>query len=155
MPATEATKPIRYVLEYQHGVDDKRRVQVPAKWKPPENQSDFELMLLLWELEGQPPCLQALPPAAADRLMAKVNALDFGDPKADSLRRNITGGCEFVKIDSAGRICLPQKLALAANITDTVIFVGMLDRFQLWSPDNWTKVQEIDRANKAEALKRI
>ncbi len=155
MPATEAIKQIRYLLEYEHGVDDKRRVQVPAKWKPTDHQPDFELMLLLWELEGQPPCLLALPPAAAEKLVAKVSALDFGDPKADSLRRNITGGCEFVKIDGAGRICLPQKLAVAANITDKVVFIGMLDRFQLWSPENWTKVQEVDRANKAEALKRI
>ena len=50
-----------YTSCYRHGVDDKRRVQVPAKWRPKEEEAEYTL--ILWPHDGQPDaCLLVLPP---------------------------------------------------------------------------------------------
>ena len=156
MPTSPVTKPARYLAEYDHGVDDKRRVQVPAKWRPPEGEQDgFEIMLCQWQLPGQPPCLLALPPAACQEMDARIRALPFGDPEAEKLRRILSGISDVVTLDSAGRICLPQKLAEAAQIKTKAMLVGMWDRFQLWSPENYALVKSADAADAAKVIKLI
>ena len=71
--------------EFEFGVDDKRRVQVPAKWRPPEGTV---LSVHLWQPEGlKRPCLQVLSPIAARKLEDKLEAMAFSDPRVDTLRR--------------------------------------------------------------------
>ena len=45
MPSEEPSEPIYYNSIYRHGVDEKRRVQIPAKWRPARPEV---LTLVLW-----------------------------------------------------------------------------------------------------------
>lgn len=134
-------------------MDDKRRLQIPAKWRPAEESEDFEFLLVIWQLEGQEkPCLLALPPVVLESLVKKINDLPFGDLRAETLRRLLTQDSESVTIDSAGRICLPQRFADAAGIMRKATLVGMVDRFQIWNPEYYKIIQAQDAARKREAL---
>ncbi len=155
MAGPDVNKSIVYLSEYEHGVDDKRRIQIPAKWRPSDESKDFELMVLRWQLPGQPPCLLVLPPAAKERLSEKMASMPFADPKAETLRRLLTSNCDCVSIDGAGRMTLPQKLAQSVGINKTAVLVGMWDRFQVWSPENRELVKQLDAANEAESFKLI
>ncbi|MEL6127189.1 MAG: division/cell wall cluster transcriptional repressor MraZ, partial [Pseudomonadota bacterium] len=44
--------------------------------------------------------------------------------------------------DDNGRIVLGQALRETSGITDTALFVGMTDRFQIWDPAAYAKDQE-------------
>jgi MraZ protein len=44
------------------------------------------------------------------------------------------GDCE---IDAQGRILLPPPLRQAAGLAREVVVVGVLNRFEVWSPDAW------------------
>lgn len=149
----EPSKTTVYLSEYEFGVDDKRRLQVPAKWRPPDGGEGFEFFLLRWQPDREKPvCLLALPPAAFQKLTDKVSALPFSDPKAEVLRRSLTRASDVVTVDNAGRICLPKGLADAAGIQKRALLVGMLDRFQIWSPENYESVRVEDEANTPAAL---
>jgi MraZ protein len=153
MAEEKAVSGTRYYAVYEHLVDDKRRVQVPAKWRPPADQPELEFLLVLWHPKGQEhPCLLALPPPVLAALERKISDLAFSDLRAETLRRVITRKSDSVKLDSAGRICLPQRLAEAAGITRKAVLVGMLDRFQIWNPDHYKAVEEQDNAREQEAL---
>lgn len=153
MSATEPSRAVKYLFEYEHGVDEKRRLQIPAKWRPAVDQEGFEFVLLRWHPPGQrAPCLLALPPTAFQQLSDKVSALPFSDTKAETLRRALTRAADVVTLDSVGRICLPQRLADAAGIQKRAILIGMLDRFQIWSPENYEAVKADDEARVNEAL---
>jgi len=116
-----------YLSEYEFGVDEKRRLQVPAKWRPADGGEGFEFYLLRWQPDrSKPVCLLVLPPAAFQKLTNKVSELSFSDPKAEVLRRSLTRAADVVTLDNAGRICLPKGLADAAGIQKRAVLVGTL-----------------------------
>ena len=53
---------------YRHGVDEKRRVQIPAKWRPETDGT--ELTVILWPKHQAGACLRVLPPEEMAKLMA-------------------------------------------------------------------------------------
>jgi MraZ protein len=149
-------KAICYLAEYEFGVDEKRRVQIPSKWRPEVVETDFEYVLFRWQPEpGKPVCLLVLPPESMGRLRLKMAELSYSDRQAETLRRSLTRASDTATLDSAGRIVLPQRLAEAAGIRKRAVLVGMFDRFQVWSPENYELVRAEDEANTSEALKLI
>jgi len=135
-------------------MDDKRRVQVPAKWRP--SQPEVEFTVILWP-NGPEACLLVLPPARMTELMKKIEAMPFADAKAQTLRRLIGSNSASVALDKAGRICLPDNLAKAVGLeTDKeALLVGLLDRFEIWNPERYERVNAVDTASLPEALKTI
>ncbi len=57
------------------------------------------------------------------------------DPNKVVLKRFIGSESVQVTLDKAGRICLPEKMAKEAGISEEAVLVGLLDRFEIWSPD--------------------
>jgi len=109
-----------------------------------------------WKAEGQRhPCLLVLPPATARKLEEKMEGMSFSDPKAETLRRLLGADCDDLTLDSAGRICLPEKLASKAGIGKKVILVGLFDRFQIWNPEFYADTQVTDEVARPDAIKLI
>ncbi len=151
MDASQTTAPTYYNALYRHGVDEKRRVQIPAKWRPTE--ADVEFTLVLWPKSKEGPCLRVLPPKQMAMLMRDIDAMPNTDPNKVVLKRFIGSKSVQVPLDKGGRICLPEEMANAAGITDTAILVGLLDRFEIWSPERYESVQNSDAVMAQEAFK--
>jgi MraZ protein len=145
------TEPKYYNSLYRHGVDEKRRIQIPAKWRPAEPGT--ELTLVLWPKAKEGTCLRVLLPQQMAKLMQDVNALPNSDSNKVVLKRFIGSGSEQVALDKAGRICLPDKMAKDAGIGTEAILVGLLDRFEIWSPDRYERVMVSDAIMAQEAFK--
>src|SRR5262245_29822911 len=143
--------PTYYNSVYRHGVDEKRRLQVPAKWRPAGD--DVELTLILWPKSKEGPCIRVLPPREMEKLMIEIQAMPSSDPNKVVLKRFIGSASIQVSVDKGGRICLPEDLAKAAGITDQAVMVGLLDRFEIWSPERHEKVRASDAVMAEEAIK--
>ena len=141
MSGQTANELIIYNGEFHHGVDDKRRVQIPARWAP--NKSG-EYMVVAWPKHQAGICLRALPPAPLAKLMQEIEAMPSSDPMKGLLKRDIGTKSIQVKLDNAGRICIPEDLAKAADISDKAVVAGLLDRFEIWNPARYTRAREID-----------
>ncbi len=136
---------------YEHGVDEKRRVQVPAKWRPAK--SGVELTVVVWPQSKEGPCLRVLPPEQMAKLMQEIDAMPSSNPNKVSLKRFIGGESVQVTLDTVGRICLPEQMARVAGITDKAVLVGLLDRFEIWSPERSARVKAADAIMAQEAFK--
>jgi|SRR6267378_7343331 len=136
---------------YRHGVDEKRRVQIPAKWRPAK--SGVELTLVLWPKGNEGPCLRVLPPQKMADLMRDIDAMPSSDPSKVVLKRFIGSKSIQVTLDTVGRICVPEEMARAAGISDSAVLVGLLDRFEIWSPERFDKVAAADEVMAHEAFK--
>ncbi len=135
--------PLFFSSEYKFGIDSKRRVQIPAKWRGVSSGGTFTL--LVWRKKaGQAACLLALPPAAMVDLMQKLKEMPFADPRAEALRRSLGARSDQVVLDKAGRICLPDKLAAAAGLQEDALLIGMFDRFQIWDPARYEAASAMD-----------
>ena len=136
---------------YRHGVDEKRRLQIPAKWRPAE--AGIEFTLVLWPKAKEGPCLRVLPPEQMAALMKDIAAMPNSDPNKGILKRVIGSGSEQVTVDKTGRICLPESMARETGITDEAVLVGLLDRFEIWNPERYEKVRTSDSVMAQEAFK--
>lgn len=143
--------PVYYNSYYHHGVDEKRRVQIPAKWRPAEPGVEFTM--ILWPKSKEGPCLRVLPPKQMARLMRDIDAMPNSDPGKPALKRFIGSESIQVEVDKSGRVCLPEKMARDAGIDEQVVLVGLLDRFEIWSPERWERVKAADSILAQEAFK--
>ena len=136
---------------YQHGVDEKRRVQIPAKWRP--TAPEVEFTLILWPKAKEGPCLRVLPPKEMAELMRDIDAMPNGDPNKVVLKRFIGSESVQVMVDKGGRICLPEPMAKAAGIKGEATLVGLLDRFEIWNPSRYEAVKASDAVMAPEAFR--
>lgn len=144
---------IFYNSLYRHGVDGKRRVQIPAKWRPSKPE---ELTLILWPKGSiSDACLLVLPPREWSGLVEKLRAMPFYDPKAQALRHLIGRKSDRVAIDRAGRICLPEGMARAAGLESEAVLVGLVDRFEIWNPERYEASSAMDEQLMSEAFQLI
>ena len=151
MSTAAVNQPVYYSSLFRHGVDEKRRLQIPAKWRP--TSEEFQFTLILWpngELAG--PCLLALPPELMVELVAKLKTLPFGHPEAQTLRRSLGKDSAQVTMDKAGRICLPEEITTKAGIVNEAVVVGLVDRFQIWSPERYALIDAQDNDLKPKAF---
>ena len=151
MSDAKTVPPTYYNSCYRHGVDDKRRVQIPAKWRPEDD--GVELTMILWPKHNAGNCLRVLPPAEMAQLMADIDAMPAGDDKKVFLKRFIGSESVQVTLDKSGRICLPDEMARKADIKDEAVMVGLLDRFEIWNPARYEKVKAADAVLAHEAFK--
>ena len=78
MSTTAQNETIYYNSLFRHGVDEKRRVQIPAKWLP--TTGGVEFTLILWPKAKEGPCLRVLPPQEMAELMASIDGMANSDP---------------------------------------------------------------------------
>ena len=147
----QPSETIYYNSLFRHGVDEKRRVQIPAKWLPTEGSVEFTM--ILWPKAKEGPCLRVLPPQEMAELMASIDAMPNSDPNKVVLKRFIGGESIQVTLDKAGRICLPEEMAKATGIREKAVLVGLLDRFEIWNPERYEKVKASDAVMAQEAFK--
>jgi MraZ protein len=151
MGAEETIEPIYYNSVYRHGVDEKRRLQIPAKWRPAKPEIEFTL--IVWPKAQEGPCLRVLPPKEMAELMQEIDAMPSGAPNKVVLKRIIGSSSVQVSVDKSGRICLPEEMARQAGIKNQAVLVGLLDRFEIWNPDRYQAVQSSDAVMAHEAFK--
>ncbi|MEO5803819.1 MAG: hypothetical protein ABIR24_09835 [Verrucomicrobiota bacterium] len=151
MGSAETLEPTYYNSLYQHGVDEKRRVQIPAKWRPAKPEVEFTL--IVWPKAKEGPCLRVLPPKEMAELMRDIDAMPNSDPSKVVLKRFIGSESVQVVVDKAGRICLPEEMAKAAGIKDEAMLVGLLDRFEIWNPGRFEAVKASDAVMAPEAFR--
>lgn len=134
---------VTYNGQFVHGVDEKRRLQVPARWRPDSGEMEWKAMLFPKNgLQGH--YIAVVTTETYHRIMAKLNAAGMGDEKALAVMRYFSRNSGDLVMDKAGRVMLPEILAKAAGIEKEAILVGMFERFEIWSPErfNATAAQE-------------
>ena len=116
---------------FHHGIDDSRRVMFPARWRPKDPGVVFRV--LPWPVNVEH-CLLVLPPERWDVMMQKLKMNRMQDPNVAALERVLGGTSAALTLDKVGRLCLTENLAKAAALEKEAVFVGRLDKFEIWSP---------------------
>lgn len=130
--------------EYEHSVDAKGRVAVPAKFRP-------QLETGLVVTRGFERCLLVYPLQEWASLAQRVSAVSFLQAEARQLRRLLFASAFDTELDRQGRILLPAPLREYASIVDTAIVAGMNTYFEIWAKESWDS-QQSDLADEAGAI---
>ena len=123
-----------FLGEYEHTVDTKGRMAVPAKFRA---QMDEGAVLS----KGMGTCLSIYTMA---RWEEKSNELVAGKT-SDELRdfeRRIYPSASEIDLDAQGRMVIPAKLRTYAELSSEVTVVGVRDHFEIWDRAVWQSYQE-------------
>lgn len=122
-----------FLGEYEHTVDDKGRMAIPAKFRAGLAEG-------LVVTRGFDQNLLVYPMTVWRELAARINALPMSQPAARNLRRLLFGSAADVEIDKQGRILLPANLREYAGITGEAVVAGLDTFIEIWSNERWAAV---------------
>lgn len=117
-------------------MDKKGRVSIPSRFRE-ILRSDYEDQVVLSPGDG---CLVAYPieewEEHEDAILRKISR--FSKSKNKYMRYR-TSRAQECPIDSQGRVLVPPKLRDKARLKDKILFVGMIDHFEIWNQDAYEK----------------
>lgn len=113
---------------YQHTIDPKGRLSVPAKFRDVLAQYDGHLVVV-----PNDHCLEVHPLEEWQRLEAKLREQSRFNPEVREISRLYMSRAKDVTLDGAGRILLPQDARQQAGLEKEVTLVGGgLPQFEVW-----------------------
>ncbi len=120
-----------FVGRYEHSLDTKGRVILPARFRAPfEERGGY----LTKHREG---CLALWTPGEFERQTAITHASAAKGRTHRNRERQWASSSQPVDIDRQGRMAVPQFLRDFARLVDDVLVVGVIDRIELWQPAAW------------------
>ena|SRR5437867_72354 len=134
--------------DFLYGVDQSRRVMVPAIWRPKKAKVVFTA--ILWPINVEE-FLLVLPPERWQMLLDTLKTKSLHDKRVATLERVIGATSAPLLLDKVGRFCLPDHLALPAGIEKDARFVGRLQKFEIWSPNRYQTATPQDKSAAAAA----
>jgi MraZ protein len=139
-----------YTGAFRHTLDDKNRLTIPSGWRAAHAPEDAFLIV---PLDG---CLGVLPPTEVEKLYQRIAAQSLSDSEAQEAAADFFAKTLAFSFDKAGRVMLTPELIAHAGITKDAVLVGMLTKFNLYSPSEWDRVQAAQRAQKpSDRLRRM
>ena len=118
---------------YDHTLDDKNRLTLPAKFR----QSFAEGVVVTRGLDG---CLYAFRRADWDRLVeSRLATLDPLRPEGRRLQRHFFSGAAEAELDKQGRVMIPAQLIEHAKLGKEVVVAGVNDRLEIWDREAWRR----------------
>jgi MraZ protein len=123
-----------FLSTFEKQLDGKRRLLIPQEFRTADNGAEHRIFCFP-SIEAD--CLEA----GGDHLFAvyveMIRALPFGSAQRSALEWQVLGEQNRLAFDGGGRITLPESLVAEAGLVETVMIVGLGDRFQIWSREAW------------------
>jgi len=128
-----------FMGEFQHTIDVKGRLAVPAKFRDALGDKFVAT-------KGLDNCLFVYPGDEWQQLEQKLKALPFTRADARAFVRFFFSGATECEMDKQGRILIPANLREYAKLEKDVVVLGVSNRVEIWSREEWETY-----SNKAEA----
>ncbi len=124
-----------FMGEYQHNIDAKGRLIVPAKFREGLG-TNFVVT------KGLDNCLFAYTNEEWKIFEEKVAKLPLTNKDARKFVRFFFSGAVECDTDNQGRVMIPVNLREYAGIKKEVISIGVSNRIEIWSKENWNEYND-------------
>lgn len=128
---------IGFIGEFTHTLDPKGRVFIPKKYLEAMPQDQPRVLFITKGLDG---CLTLFTAASWKQTVAQLMTKAEGDEETRHFRRVFFSFASDQAIDGSGRILIPEKHRREVGLEREVLFVGMVDRIELWDRQRWEAV---------------
>ena len=120
--------------EYQHALDSKDRLIIPAKFREIFKENYVERFFITRGLDR---CLFVFTEEEWKLQEQKFRDLSFTRQEARKFNRLYFSGAAEVICDKQGRILIPSYLKEYAEIKEDVVIIGVSDRIEIWAKEKW------------------
>lgn len=128
---------MNFIGKYDAKSDVKGRVFIPANYRKMLLEDGKEQLVVRKDTDNQ--CLIFYPPAVWEAKVSQLKEnLDEWDADDQILLMQFVSIAEILDIDSQGRVLVSKRFfEQIGSDSNEVVFVGMMDRFALWSRDRY------------------
>ena len=117
---------------FEHTLDAKSRVFIPAKWREDLGET---IILTLGVLESQSTrCLFGMSALQWQAFSEKLSKLPVMDVGGQAVRRRLYAMAAACELDKQGRILIPNNLRQIADLDKDATLIGVGDRIEIWNP---------------------
>ena len=134
--------------EYNHSIDDKLRLIIPSKFR----EELGEKVIITRGLEN---CLFIYSEKEWEKVVSKLNSLPFTKKDARSFTRMFLSGATDVEFDKQGRIKITKQLSDYASLIKDCVVIGVNDRLEVWSKENWDNYFNENSENMSEVCEKL
>ncbi len=126
-----------FIGEYNHTIDSKGRLIVPAKFR----ERLGEEFVVTKGLDG---CLFVYPMDEWTVFTDKLKELPLAKKDARQFSRFFLAGAASCEVDKQGRILIPSVLREFAGLEKDAVLVGVSSRIEIWSKPKWEEISDVD-----------
>ena len=143
----KGVKPL-LIGEYEHTIDEKGRIKMPAKLK----EDIGEKFVITQGLDG---CLFAYSQNEWKNFEDKLRTFPLTNKDARALKRFFLARATECEVDKQGRFLITSNLREFAMLQKEVIIIGVLDKIEIWSKDRWEKYSKEENLQADEIAERM
>ena len=137
-----------FMGEYHHNIDEKSRIIMPSKFR-------YDLGETFVITRGIDSCLFVYPKETWNNITNKLNELSFTKKDVRSFQRFFLSAATICELDKQGRINISSPLASYANLTKECVIIGVNDRIEIWSKENFDKFLNESMENVTEIAEHL
>lgn len=126
-----------FMGEYNHSIDAKGRLIMPARFREQLGES----FVVTQGLDG---CLFVYANEEWKLFEEKLKQLPLTNASARKFSRYFLAGAIQCEVDKQGRILLPAKLRTAAGLEKDVVLAGVGERIEIWDKQRWEENSTYD-----------
>lgn len=137
-----------FMGEYQHSIDDKGRLIIPAKFRDALGSS-FVVT------RGLDNCLFVYPQKEWSAMEQKLKALPLMKADARAFTRFFLAGATECELDKQGRVNIPGNLREHAGLDKDCVVIGVSNRVEIWSKENWETYSQMSEQSFNEIAEKL
>lgn len=137
-----------FIGEYSYSIDEKKRLQIPAKFRKLLETGGVIT-------RGLDNCLFLYSFSEWDKLAKKLSEMPLSRADARGFSRIMLSGAMEVEFDNLGRILVPDYLKSYAKLSKKVIVAGLYNRVEIWDEDMWQAYKEKTESEAGNIAERL
>lgn len=137
-----------FLGEYNHSIDAKGRLIVPAKFR----EDLGEEFIVTKGLDG---CLYIYPDNEWRDFEKKLSELPMGKSDIRKMVRFFLSAATQVELDKQGRILIPGTHREFAGLEKDVILAGVGKKIEIWSKEKWEETATFDYEDMDDVAERM
>ena len=134
--------------EYRSKIGEKKRVSLPNKFRK-------ELGENLILTRGYEDALVLVNKSMWETIAKDVISGSFINKNIRDTSRFLVGSAKEVQTDTQGRFVIPEALHKHAELSDEVVFIGLVNWIEIWSKEKWEERLEYLKKNGDEIADEI
>ncbi len=137
-----------FIGEYNHSLDEKGRISVPAKFRVSLKEGAVVT-------RGLDKCLFLYAKAEWEKMAERVAGLPIGQANSRAFARSMLAGAMDAPPDNQGRISIPEYLRVYAGLKKNAIIAGVGGRLEIWDRDEWESYNQSTERSLGDIAERL
>ena len=132
-----------FIGEYNHSIDQKGRLQIPAKFR--KNLKGGVVVT-----RGLDRCLWLYSRTEWGNVAEKLAQLPISQKRSRAFARLMLAGAWDAEVDSQGRIMVPEYLRQYAGMDKATVVAGLYNKIEVWDASSWQRYKAEAEKNSEE-----